>query len=178
MKCSKTAGAGCFILGAVLLTSFSFGIAVPEEKAGFALLENLTKEIISAAKSEGSGGPVEDRLNGLIAEAKSARSAELIDAYFFKKYTALLAFIKLGLTADDPEGILWPLIERVAGDYIRSVTGSEPPTSLKAGYAHHGAVGLASISTAVISEVATLHLYLETKDRRAEVMKHYLQIVK
>lgn len=178
MKYFKTAKAGFLVFGVACLASLSFSVAVPEEKAGFALLENLTKEMISAIKSEGSSAPVEDRLNGLIAEAKRARAAELIDAYFFKKYTALLAFIKLGLTADDPEGILWPLMERVAGDYIRSVTGSEPPTSLKADYAHHGAVGLASISTAVISEVATLHLYLETKDRRAEVMKHYLQIVK
>jgi hypothetical protein len=178
MNYLRTARAGFLILGAVLLASFSFGAVVAEEKAGFALLENLTKEIVSAAKNEVSAAPVEDRLNGLIAEAKKARSGELIDAYFFKKYTALLAFIKLGLTADDPEGILWPLMERVAGDYIRSVTGSEPPGSLKADYAQHGAVGLASISTAVISEVTSLHLYLETKDRRPEVMKHYLQIVK
>jgi hypothetical protein len=66
----------------------------------------------------------------------------------------------------------------VAGDYIRSVTGSEPPKSLNADYAEHGIVGLASISTAVISEVTNLHLYLETKDRRPEVMKYYLQIGK
>jgi len=178
MKYYKTARAGSLILGAVLLASFSFGAAVAEEKEGFALLENLTKEIVSAAKNEASAALVEDHLNGLIAEAKNARSSELIDAYFFKKYTALLAFIKLGLTADDPEGILWPLLERVAGDYIRSVTGSEPPGSLKANYAQHGAVGLASISTAVITEVTNLHLYLETKDRRPEVMKYYLQIGK
>jgi hypothetical protein len=178
MKYLKTAKAGSLILGALFLASFSFGAAAAEAKAGFALLENLTKEVVTAAKNEISAAEVEDRLNGLIAEAKKAHSSELIDPYFFKRYSALLAFIKLGLTADDPEGILWPLIERGAGDYIRSVTGSEPPGSLKANYAQHGAVGLASISSAVISEVTTLHLYLETKDRRPEVMKYYLQIGK
>jgi hypothetical protein len=176
MKNLRTAWAGFICLGAILLASFSFSAAAPEEKEAYALLENLTRVIVSAAKNEGSPVSVEDHIDWLVAEVKKARSAELVDAYFFKKYTALLAFIKLGLTADDREGILWPLMERVAGDYIRSVTGSEPPKSLKADYAEHGAVGLASISTAVISEVTNLHLYLETKDRRPEVMKYYLQI--
>jgi hypothetical protein len=178
MKYHQTVKAGFFILGAVLPAALSFSAAAAEAKAGFALLESLTKEIVTAAKDEISAAQVKDRLNGLITEAKKARSSELIDPYFFKKYAALLAFIKLGLTADEPEGILWPLMERVAGDYIRSVTGSEPPGSLKANYAQHGAVGLASISSAVISEVTTLHLHLETKERRPEVMKFYLQIGK
>jgi len=59
---------------------------------------------------------------------------------------------------------------------IEASEGAVREADLAAMYREHGNVGLGGIICTVMEEVVSLHLYLDTLDKRPEIMKTYQQI--
>lgn len=115
-------------------------------------------------------------LDGCMKQARAARAAGEIDAVFLARYTRLLGVIKLSLTQNDKEGILWPVFQREVFPFIESVEGRVRAEDLQSMYLLHGNVGLGGILGAVLEEIVNLRILLGSREKRGDIQKEYQQI--
>jgi len=151
-----------------------FGQA-PTEQAGFQFLERLVVLIVKAAAP---GGPsdIGQSIITLAKELKSAREAKRVDDLFAVRYSRLLSAVRLAVLMD-PEVLYWPMYRYNMVDFIEERTGRVPDWNdlLFIVNDHGGAgVGLGTIADAVMTEVVSLHIHLETLAKRPEILKSYM----
>jgi hypothetical protein len=107
---------------------------------------------------------------------KSAQAAKLVDDIFAVRYGRLLSVVRQALLRD-PEVLYWPMYRFTLAGFIEERTGRMPDwDNLLFVVNDHGGsgVGLAVISDAVMSEVVSLHIHLETMARRPEILQSYM----
>ena len=78
----------------------------------------------------------------------------------------------------DPEVLFWPMYRYKMVDFIEERTGRMPEwDKLLSVVSDHGGsgVGLAVLVEAVMSEIVSLHIHLETLERRPAVLQGYLE---
>jgi len=175
----KTAGlAAMALLGAFILAAPSIaGFAqASTEQPGFQLLDRL---VVLVVKAVAPGGGSTDLGQGIIALAKdlkSARKANQVDDLFAIRYSRLLSAVRQAILMD-PEVLYWPMYRYNMVDFIEERTGRIPDWKdlLFIVNDHGGAgVGLATIADAVMSEVVSLHIHLETLAKRPDILKSYM----
>lgn len=91
-------------------------------------------------------------------------------------YTRLLSAVRQGFIKD-PELLFWPMYRYNMVDFIEERTGRIPAwKDLLFIVNDHGGsgVGLGMLADAVMSEVVSLHIYLETLAKRPDILKAYL----
>ncbi len=129
----------------------------PAGQAGFQLLDQA---VLSLAK-----------------DLKAAHEAKQLDVLFAIRYSRMLSAVRQAVLRD-PDVLYWPMYRSKMIDFIEERTGRMPDLDeLLFMVNDHGGsgVGLGAISDAVMSEVVSLHLHLETLGRRPEVLKSYME---
>ncbi len=148
----------------------------PSEQAGYQFLERLVVLMVKSVAPGGTG----DTGQGIVLLAKdlkAAREAKQVDDLFAVRYSRLLSAARQAVLMD-PEVLYWPMYRFTMMDFIEERTGQMPSWKdiLFIVNDHGGAgVGLGSIADAVMSEVVSLHIYLETQARRPEILKIYME---
>ena len=139
-----------------------------KEDAGYALLESLVISFSEMAET-GKGGHAEVHaiLQRQMAELKKARGQDQVDPLFFKRFHRILEVLMLTIREEtaDPEGILDDFTLREMKDFIVDVTGAEAGIPLP----EHRGIG--TIAGAIAEEVINLHIYLDGKKNRENLMK-------
>lgn len=149
----------------------------PADRVGFQLLDRLVA-LLSRTATSGPGG--EDFGQNILLLAKdmnAAREAKLVDDIFAVRFGRLLSVVRQALLRD-PEVLYWPMYRFTMAGFIEERTGQMPDwDNLLFVVNDHGGsgVGLAVISDAVMSEVVSLHIHLETLARRPEILRSYLE---
>jgi hypothetical protein len=165
---------GVFILAA----SGAAGLAQsPADQTGFQLLDRLVVLLVKAAAPGGGSTDIGQGIIALAKELKSAREAKRVDDLFAVRYSRLLSAVRQAVLMD-PEVLYWPMYRYNMVDFIEERTGRIPDWKdlLFIVNDHGGAgVGLGVIADAVMSEVVSLHIYLETLSRRPEILKSYME---
>ena|GEM_PF-713598 len=172
-----------------LATALVFGIALfaassqaapgqaAKDQAGFQLLERLVVLLVKAgAPGGGGGGDAGQDIVALAKEMKAAQAAKQVDDIFAVRYSRLLSAVRQAVTMD-PEVLYWPMYRFSMFDFIEEKTGQMPDWKrlLFIVNDHGGAgVGLGFIADAVMSEIVSLHIHLETLAQRPEILKAYL----
>jgi phage tail protein X len=149
----------------------------PGEGTGYRLLSELVGLVNSAAKGSVDTGAASAGLLKLAKDVKAARDSQSVDAMFAVRYSRLLSALRQGLLAD-PGLLYWPMYRHAMVDFIEERTGQLPDwNKLLFVVNDHGGsgVGLAMLVEAVMSEVVSLHLHLETLDRRPAILQGYLE---
>ena len=149
----------------------------PGQETGFRLLGDLVLLLDKA----GRGGLDDSALGaGILDLSKAlneARAAERVDPLFAVRYARLLSAVRQAVLRD-PDLLYWPMYRASMIAFIEERTGRLPDwDKLRFVVNDHGGsgVGLAMLVEVVMSEVVSLHLHLETLDRRAEVLRAYLE---
>jgi hypothetical protein len=149
----------------------------PADPVGFQLLERL---VVLVVKSAAPGGPgAEDAGQEIVALArdfKAAREARRVDDLFAIRFSRLLSAVRLAVLRD-PEVLYWPMYRSSLAEFIEERTGRPPDwKALEFMVNDHGGagVGLGAIADAVMSEVVSLHVYLETLPKRPDILQAYL----
>jgi hypothetical protein len=173
-----------FAIAALMLIG-AFAAAAPASRAqassapggaGFDLLDRLIVAVVKGAAPGGNAGDIGADIIELAKELKSARESKKVDDLFAVRYSRLLSAVRQSLLMD-PEALYWPMYRFSMMDFIEERTGQMPEWKdvLFIVNDHGGAgIGLGMIADAVISEVVSLHIYLETLDKRPEILKAYL----
>ena len=168
---------------ALLVASNPAG-AVPPQKAaegpGFTLLSDLLLLIDRTAQGKIDVGRTNDGIIALARDLKAARDAKSVDPLFAVRYSRLLSAVRQALLTD-PEMLYWPMYRYSMVDFIEERTGQAPDWGrLLFVVGDHGGsgVGLATLIEAVTSEIVSLHIHLETLERRPAVLQTYLQRLK
>jgi hypothetical protein len=146
------------------------------DQTGFQLLDRLVVLLVKAAAPAGGSGDIGQGIIALAKELKSAREAKRVDDLFAVRYSRLLSAVRQSILMD-PEVLYWPMYRYNMVDFIEERTGRIPDWKdlLFIVNDHGGAgVGLGMIADAVMSEVVSLHIYLETLTRRPEILKSYM----
>ena len=149
----------------------------PGEETGFKLLENLVLLLDEAGRQSGTADDWNATIVGLARELKAARDAKYVDALFAVRYSRLLSAVRQALLGD-PETLYWPMYRFSMIDFIELRTGRTPDWNrLMFAVNDHGGsgVGLAIIVEAVMSEIVSLHIHLETAQKRQGILETYLQ---
>ena len=167
--------AGIVLAGAAALPAAA---QEPTDPAGFQFLERLVVLVVKSAAPGGSGaGDVGREVVTLARDFKAVREAKRVDDVFAVRYTRLLSAVRQGVISD-PELLYWPMYRYNMIDFIEERTGRIPAwkDTLFIVNDHGGAgVGLGFIADAVMSEVVSLHIYLDTLDKRPDILKSYLE---
>ncbi len=162
-----------FIL--ILLVLFSMhlwaGDADPSPAAkdmvGFKLLDTVIEGFKKMATG-GSGGydQVNSTIQKAMADARAAKEQGKIDAHFFKRYNRILLIIKLAIIEKsyDSQGIMDDLILHKINEFTEDVTGVKEDAQDR---------GIGVIAAALAEEMLNLHIYLEGKDRKKELMSKF-----
>jgi hypothetical protein len=172
-------------LTAMILVLFfvvaTFGPAEPAQAAadqtGFQLLDRLVVLLVKAAAPGGSSADIGQGIIALAKDLKSAREAKRVDDLFAIRYSRLLSAVRQAVLMD-PEVLYWPMYRYNMVDFIEERTGRIPDWKelLFIVNDHGGAgVGLGVIADAVMSEVVSLHIHLETLAKRPEILKSYME---
>jgi hypothetical protein len=98
--------------------------AAAADPAGYALLDKFVAQFEQAARQGSSGTTLDPALGEMITLARQARDEQRSDAKFFERYARVIRVFKLA-TIKDPDQILWPVVEREIGDFVREVSGEE-----------------------------------------------------
>jgi len=149
----------------------------PGEGTGYRLLSELVGLVNSAAKGSIDTGAASAGLLKLAKDVNAARDSKSVDAIFAVRYSRLLSALRQGLLAD-PGLLYWPMYRHAMVDFIEERTGQLPDWNrlLFVVNDHGGSgVGLAMLVEAVMSEVVSLHLHLETFERRPAVLRRYME---
>jgi hypothetical protein len=147
-----------------------------KDRAGFQLLERLVVLLVKAGAPGGGGGDAGQDIVALAKEMKAAQAAKQVDDLFAVRYARLLSAVRQAVTMD-PEVLYWPMYRFSMFDFIEEKTGQMPDWKrlLFIVNDHGGAgVGLGFIADAVMSEIVSLHIHLETLAQRPEILKAYL----
>jgi hypothetical protein len=148
----------------------------PQAEIGYRLLSDLVILLDQAGKGTIDTAALSGGVIGLAKELKSAREAKRVDALFAARYSRLLSAVRQSVLAD-PELLYWPMYRFSMVDFIEERSGRMPDRDelLSVVNDHGGSgVGLAMLIDAVMSEVVSLHIYLETLDRRPAILQSYL----
>jgi hypothetical protein len=176
----KTGGLMALVPAGILLAA-TLGWAGQDQAApsrvGFQLLDRLVALMVRAAAP--GGGPVDTGKETVLLakELKAVRAAKQVDDLFAVRYSRLLSAVRQALLMD-PEALYWPMYRHTMADFIEERTGRAPDWKdlLFKVNDHGGAgVGLGTIADAVMSEVVSLHIYLETLAKRPEILKIYME---
>lgn len=149
----------------------------PDGEAGFKLLGDLVLLLDKAGKGAIDTAAVNTGIVGLAKDLKAARDAKRVDQLFAVRYSRLLSAVRQGLLTD-PELLYWPMYRSSMIDFIEERTGHMPDRDklLFVVNDHGGSgVGLAMLVEPVMSEIVSLHIHLETLDRRPAILKEYLE---
>jgi len=149
----------------------------PTDQTGFQLLNRLVVLMVKAAAPGGGSGDIGQNIIALAKELKSARVATRVDDLFAVRYSRLLSAVRQAVLMD-PEVLYWPMYRYNMVDFIEERTGRIPDWKdllfIVNDYGGAG-VGLGVIADAVMSEVVSLHIHLETLARRPEILKSYME---
>ena len=171
--------AGALVFGIALFAASSQAAPgqAAQDQAGFRLLERLVVLLVKAgAPGGGGGGDVGQDIVALAKEMKAAQAAKQVDDLFAVRYARLLSAVRQAVTMD-PEVLYWPMYRFSMFDFIEEKTGQMPDWKrlLFIVNDHGGAgVGLGFIADAVMAEIVSLHIHLETLAQRPEILKAYL----
>ena len=146
------------------------------EQAGFQLLDRLVVLVVKAGAPGGGSTDLGQGIISLAKDLKTARDAGRVDDLFAVRYSRLLSAARQAALMD-PELLYWPMYRYNMVDFIEERTGRIPDWKdlLFIVNDHGGAgVGLATIADAVMSEVVSLHVHLETLARRPDLLKSYM----
>jgi hypothetical protein len=166
-------------LAAFLILAVSAWGSLPQAAptgAGIQLLERLISCVVKGAAPGGKAADIGPEIIALAKELKSAQAAKKVDDLFAVRYSRLLSAVRQALLMD-PEVLYWPMYRSAMLDFVEERTGKRPEWKdvLFIVNDHGGAgVGLGFIADAVMSEVVSLHIYIETLDKRAGILKSYL----
>lgn len=129
--------------------------------SGNVLLERLMGMFQTMAAT-GSGGrdKVNPEIEDIMSETKEAFSENKIDPYFFRHFHRILLVIKLTIV-EDQQGILGPLIERKAEDFVSDMMGAQKGRD---------ASSIGVLAEALQQGILNLQLYLDTKDMRQKLL--------
>lgn len=167
------------VIGFFLAATFSAAEIAqnPTDKTGFQLLDRLVVFLVKAAAPGGGSTDIGQSIIALARDLKSAREAKRVDDLFAVRYSRLLSAVRQAVLMD-PEVLYWPMYRYNMVDFIEERTGRIPDWKdlLFIVNDHGGAgVGLGIIADAIMSEVVSLHIYLETLARRPEILKVYIE---
>jgi len=147
----------------------------PADEAGYALLESLVVAFSDMART-GKGGfeDVNPILQRQMAMLKKARSQNQVEALFYNRYHRILEVLKLTIRKKetDPEGILDNFTHQEIKKFIMDVTGADatiPPPENR---------GIGAIAGIIAEEIINLHLYLDSRLEKENVMKKYTEWTK
>jgi len=146
-------------------------------RAGFQLLDRLVALMVRAAAPGGEPADTGTETVFLAKELKAAQAAKQVDDLFAVRYSRLLSAVRQALLMD-PEVLYWPMYRYAMADFIEERTGRAPDWKdlLFKVNDHGGAgVGLGTVADAVMAEVVSLHIHLETMARRPDILKGYLE---
>lgn len=150
-------------------------VSAGKEEAGYALLESLVVAFGEMART-GRGGfeMVFEFLQKQMAELKKAKAQGQVDALFYKRYHRILEVLMLTIRMPeaDPEGILDDFTLKEMKRFIVDVTGEGaeiPPPEHR---------GIGAIAGAIAEEILNLHIYLDGKKNREELLKKYMKWTK
>ena len=144
---------------------------------GYALLSDLVALMDQAARGVAEPAAVSADLLGLAKRLQTAAAVKSVDPIFAVRYTRLLSALRQGLLAD-PGMLYWPMYRASMIDFIEERTGRPPDwNTLVFVVGDHGGsgVGLAVLVEPVMSEVVSLHIHLETLDRRQAILESYMK---
>ena len=144
---------------------------------GFALLSDLVALMNQAARGAADAAATNTALLTLAKRARAAADAKTVDPIFAVRYTRLLSALRQGLLAD-PGMLYWPMYRASMMDFIEERTGRPPDwNTLLFVVGDHGGsgVGLALLVEPVMSEVVSLHIHLESMDRRQAILESYMR---
>jgi hypothetical protein len=174
MRLVTLAAAGIFAVSALGLGGQ--GQATPD-RAGFQMLDRLVALIVKAGAPGGGPADTGKETVLLARELKAAQAAKRVDDLFAVRYSRLLSAVRQAILMD-PGVLYWPLYRYTMADFIEERTGRAPDWNdlLFKVNDHGGAgVGLGTIADAVMSEVVSLHIHLETLSKRPDILKGYLE---
>jgi len=167
------------LVGIFILTSSSQ--AAPAQAAadqtGYQFLDRLVVLIVKAVAPGGGSGDIGQDIILLAKELRSAHEAKRVDDLFAIRYSRLLSAVGQAVLKD-PEVLYWPMYRYNMVDFIEERTGRMPDWKdlLFIVNDHSGSgVGLAMLADAVMSEVVSLHIHLETLAKRPEILKSYME---
>ncbi len=164
------------VIVAVTLAPASFAQASSNQN-GFQLLDRLVVLLVKAVAPGGGSTDIGQGVIALAKDLKSAREAKQVDDLFAVRYSRLLSAVRQAVLMD-PEVLYWPMYRYNMVDFIEERTGRIPDWKdlLFIVNDHGGAgVGLGVIADAVMSEVVSLHIHLETLAKRPEILKFYME---
>jgi len=151
----------------------------PGEEIGYKLLSDLVQLLDRAGQGTIETSALDAGVLRLAKELKAARDAKRVEALFAVRYSRLLSAVRQGLLSD-PELLYWPMYRFSMIDFIEERTGRMPDwDKLLFVVNDHGGsgVGLAMLVEAVMSEIVSLHIHLETLERRPAILQTYLERV-
>jgi hypothetical protein len=174
-----TRTAALALVGVLTLATFpAAGPAqAPVGQAGFQLLDRLVVLLVRSVAPGAKPVDLDQAVLSLAKNLKAAREAKQVDELFAIRYSRMLSAVRQAVLRD-PDVLYWPMYRSRMIDFIEERTGQMPDLDkLLFMVNDHGGsgVGLAAISDAVMSEVVSLHLHLETLGRRPDVLKSYME---
>lgn len=163
------------IIGCIFILCLNFVVYGQEMRpvtarkdAGYALLDKFIGLFRQMAITGTGGKEVADKaMEEVMAEAKQARAQKQLDPVFYRRFNRLLMVCKIAV---DSEGILGPLFNKEVGEFVLDMYGElqEPLSPEK-----KMSVGL--VAGAITEELLNLRFYLDTRERRAEVMNDLMK---
>jgi len=148
------------------------------DRAGFQFLDRLVVLMVRSVAPGGAPVDTGQETVLLAKDLKAAQAAQRVDDLFAVRYSRLLSAVRQAVTMD-PEVLFWPMYRFTMMDFVEERTGRLPEWKdiLFIVNDHGGAgVGLGLIADAIMSEVVSLHIYLETLGKRPEILKSYLDM--
>ena len=146
------------------------------DKSGYQFLERLVSLLVKSV-APGGGGDAGQEVVVLARDLKVAHAAKRVDDLFNVRYSRLLSAIRQGVL-QDPEVLYWPMYRFAMMDFIEERTGQMPEWKEVLFHVNnHGGsgVGLALLADAIMSDVVSLHIHLDTLARRPEIRKDYME---
>ena len=147
------------------------------DRIGFHFLDRLVVIMVRSVTPGGGSTDIGQDVVRLAGDLKAAREAKQVDELFAIRYSRLLSAVRQALIMD-PEVLYWPMYRFAMVDFVEERTGRMPDWKelLFIVNDHGGAgVGLGFIADAVMSEVVSLHIHLETLAKRPDILKGYLE---
>jgi hypothetical protein len=138
-------------LGVLLLLG---GNALAADDAGYVLLEKMATQFQQIGPHT-APAHLEAALNEMMASAKRAKAEARIDQEFFDRYVRVVRVVR-ALTLPDPEGILYPLLEKEIRAFVDDVLGPQATRAT-------GASPMAEIASAIKKELDSLKLKLDQR---------------
>ena len=138
-------------------------------KSGSALLDLFLDNLGEMAR-RGTPADVEKRLQEMMAAARKAREANLIDPVFFVRYNRMLAVTKLVITPDSG-GILAPVIDDVLSGFVLDKLGHRGFDAVS----DKGPKAVNYVAQALSVELINLQIYLDTAKERTD-LEHKIQV--